>query len=254
MLNFYKWKNKVFFLKNEKYCIICNSTLHSFLPLPRMYTKNWEKAGFPYRADDFETLNKNEFSCPFCGATDRDRFYAVYIEQNILANSAFDGILDIAPSSPLSKWIRKNFSGKYITTDLYMDGVDIRSNIEHMDVFENESFDFLICSHVLEHVNNDLKAMAELWRVLRKGGKAIVMVPIVKNFDSVLENPDITNPIERWKNFGQDDHIRLYSRKIFLERLISCGFRVDMFKASDHKDITRRNGITNGSIIYIATK
>ena len=84
-------------------------------------------------------------------------------------------------------------------------------------------FDIVYCSHVLEHVSEDRKAIRELWRVLRNGGLAIVLVPVMG--DRTLEDPLVTDPSERKKLFGQEDHVRRYGRD-FVDRLREAGFTV----------------------------
>ena len=136
-----------------------------------------------------------------------------------------------------------------------METVDVKTDIEDMKVFESNSFDFAICSHVMEHVSSDVKAMSELFRVLKPGGKAIIMTPILKNFDGVDEDPSCTDMAERWRRFGQDDHIRLYSQKVFTERLKQSGFYVEMITASQiAQEDLEMFGIPKNAVLYIANK
>lgn len=197
-------------------------------------------------------MNAKEFSCPYCFSSDRDRLYASY-----LAISNFNKdtrILDIAPSRSLSSWIRKKLPGKYITADLFMEGVDYKVNVENMDVFESNNFDLIICSHVLEHVPNDQAAMNEIYRVLKPGGHAIMMVPILNSLDSVIEDPTEANINERWRRFGQDDHIRLYNSLGFSSRLNKAGFAVKTIIAGNLLPNCRTIGINPSSVLYIAGK
>lgn len=53
--------------------------------------------------------------------------------------------------------------------------------------YSDQSFDVIYCSHVLEHIHDDMKAMAEFFRVLRNGGWAILLVPI--RADRTFEDP-----------------------------------------------------------------
>lgn len=93
--------------------------------------------------------------------------------------------------------------------------------------YADETFDAVICSHVLEHVTEDHKAMGEIYRVLKPSGWSILQVPIALNFEEILEDPAVTSPQARQEHFGQDDHVRIYNRKGFVGRLggrISCRF------------------------------
>ena len=96
--------------------------------------------------------------------------------------------------------------------------------------YPDESFDVIYCSHVLEHVVDDRKAMSEFRRVLKSDGWAILLVPIT--VETTYEDPSIVDPAERLKHFGQDDHVRRYG-KDYVERLRAAGFKVSVSNASD---------------------
>ena len=81
--------------------------------------------------------------------------------------------------------------------------------------FEDESYDIVICNHVLEHIIEDSKAMSELYRVMRKGGWGILQVPMRTILEHTYEDFSITDPKERQKHFGQYDHVRWYGMDYF---------------------------------------
>jgi SAM-dependent methyltransferase len=135
-------------------------------------------------------------------------------------------MLDIGPAPVLGKFIDGHAQITRVTSDLYAEGVDYRLDITDMHAFADASFDLLICSHVLEHIPDDRKALKELYRVLKHGGWGIVMVPICMAIDAIDEDPTVTDVGERWRRFGQDDHIRLHNRFGFVERVESAGFVV----------------------------
>ncbi len=247
--------NKFSLLPKKKQCNICEKKVFDFLPLPDHYQKNFLKYGFPHtQKGAFESIDVDHFFCPDCYCMDRERLYAWYLKNNIRLHDDYT-LLDFAPSVSLSKWIQKNFAIKYVTADLFMDNVDVKTDIEDMQVFAAESFDFVICSHVMEHVNDDVKAMGEIFRVLKIGGEAIIMAPILRNFDGVDEDPTCHNVAERWNRFGQDDHIRLYSQKVFSQRLQHVGFKL---KFVTEKEIAVSDiiqfGIPQNVVLYIAQK
>lgn len=113
----------------------------------------------------------------------------------------------------------------YLYADLYNSNAMIKLDIANIQLPE-ETFDVVYCSHVLEHVENDRKALSEIYRVLKKGGQAIVLVPII--VEKTYEDPSITDPAERERVFGQHDHVRLYGPD-FKDRLIAAGFMVTDF-------------------------
>lgn len=244
--------NRILFFSNRKHCPVCESNFFSFIPLPPEYEENWKRNGFPYVANDFETLNAAEFSCPVCGSTDRDRIFASYLKTQ--QQLPLSHILDIAPSGALSRWIRKNLNVDYKTADLFMKDVDYKVDIEDMNTLPGNHFDLVICSHVLEHVPNDMKAISEISRILKPGGQAILMVPIVKGLSKLIEDPEEKRTEIRWKKFGQDDHIRLYSANDFIERIESSGLKVKPYQMSDLNVNCYQYGINPGSVLYIATK
>jgi FkbM family methyltransferase len=198
-----------------------------------------------------------QYSCPHCGASDRDRLYACYLERRMARIQVEEPVLllDIAPSLPLSRLLDRFENLIRHTADLLAKDVDFTVDVTNMPEIASDSYDALICSHVLEHVRDDGKALTELYRVLKPGGWAILMVPIVTTINEIDEDPDVTDEGERWRRFGQYDHVRLYSKRGFIERVEAGGFHlhqlgVDYFGESTFKQY----GITNKSILYIGEK
>ena len=246
-------------------CTVCNQSFANFLPLPLHYFETANKLNLPYSMEDGETLNLGQYTCPACNASDRDRLYALYIKTHITqkANTAVAPLhtLEIAPAHSLSEFIKKIPNTTYRSADLYsplaMDQVDIMD----MKIYGDESFDFIICSHVLEHVRDDRQAMKELFRILAPEGKAILMVPILPGLNKTDEDPDETDPIQRTIRFGQDDHVRFYAKHDFIERLEEQGFIVDQLIQKDFEQLTphgdavfKRHGIGEAAVLYIASK
>jgi SAM-dependent methyltransferase len=102
---------------------------------------------------------------------------------------------------------------------------DIKADICNLP-FEDASFDWILCNHVLEHIPNDQKAMQELFRVLKPGGKALLQVPLDPKRNSTFEDNSITDKTERTKIFGQYDHVRVYGLDYF-DKLHNIGFQVN---------------------------
>jgi SAM-dependent methyltransferase len=134
-------------------------------------------------------------------------------------------VLHIAPEPAIAARLRKRPNLTYVSADIE----DKRSPMELMDITAlpraDETFDVVICSHVLEHVDADATAMRELLRVLRPGGVAYVQVPIDHRRAETYEDPSITRPEDRAREFEQDDHVRVYGRD-FADRLRNAGFEV----------------------------
>jgi hypothetical protein len=238
-------------------CPVCQNNVNEFLPLPTFYAENLEKHGWPFTFDDAETMNAEQYSCPQCGESDRNRLYAMYLRERLSAYHSQDKILllDIAPSRPLSAFINRFENVIHHTADLLAEDVDFAIDITSMPEINSDSYDVLICSHVLEHVNDDKQALSELYRVLKPGGWGIIMVPIILTIDEVDEDPKVTDIAERWRRFGQDDHVRLYSKPGFIRRVETAGFTlkqlgIDYFG----KSAFQKYGITEKSVLYIAEK
>jgi SAM-dependent methyltransferase len=243
----------------KHYCPVCESRVVEFLPLPEFFRENQQKYGYPFKTTDAETCNGEAYLCPTCGASDRDRLYALYLRGYFAKLESLSPvhIVDFAPFPPLSAFIRRliKSSGKdirYRTADLFAENVDDRVDISDLRSYEDGQFNFFICSHVLEHVPDDRKAMRELYRILKPGGKGILMVPIVLGLEQIDEDPDVKDEGERWRRFGQDDHVRLYSKSGFLERVRAASFNVcELGKEFFGEELFNRTGITSQSVLYI---
>ena len=190
------------------------------------------------------------------GASDRERLYALYFRRFVDRGGMLRDILDIAPAHPLAAFLERVGTTGYRTADLTMDNVtDRRIDIQDMHDYEDDRFQFFVCSHVLEHVPNDVAAIGELYRILAPGGWGICMVPINLGLSEIYENPDIADEAGRWKHFGQNDHVRVYSKAGFVERLESAGFRVAQHGiAYFGEEVFKRHAIHPRSVLYIAHK
>ncbi len=238
-------------------CPVCGEKIQDFAPLSPYYEENWNKYGFPYKSDDFETLNTTKYQCPKCGASDRERLSALYLLRMMKQKPAGNQvtILDIAPSTPLKMFLLKYPNVMYQSADKYMKDVDLVVDIMDMKMIPSGSYDFFICSHVLEHVVDDKKALSELHRILKPGGSGILMVPINLCIERIEEDPYLTDIGERWRRFAQDDHIRLYSKRGFIQRVEELGFIINQFGIDFFGgDTFFQHGISPKSVLYIVEK
>ncbi len=233
-------------------CIFCKSS-NGFTSIEAGLGASLRNYGFPYNLSDFETLSYKNYECPVCSSSDRDRLYRLYFDKFKNINKKTK-ILDFAPSQLLSKYLREK-SSNYRTADLLIDGVDDKVDITNMTNYKDNTFDFFICSHILEHVDDDNKALSELFRVLKQGGQGILMTPIIDKKNVQDEDPSVTDESERWRRFAQDDHVRLYEKEIFLKRVKSAGFKIHTYSYINLGmwNIIR-NGITLKSKLYVVEK
>ena len=239
-----------------RHCPVCEHPVRTFLPLPAFYAEAARKYGYPHFGKG-ETINVAEYSCPHCRASDRERLYALFLDEIVSAPTYFRGrnLVHFAPEQPLSIRIRRLGAFNYRTADLFMEGVDDRVDITDMAEYANDSFDCFICSHVLEHVSDDRQTLCELLRILKPGGWGILMAPIMTHLEHTLEDPTATTEAERWRLFGQGDHVRLYAKGDFLHRIRETGFTVQELDVK-HFGAERfdRYGITRRSVLYVVNK
>lgn len=236
----------------KKKCSICNSENISYKPLLELQ-KQLSEAGFPYSLSDFETLSNKSYECPNCGSSDRDRLYKLYIEK-YLPNRKIR-LLDFAPSIPLQNYLKNKSNIIYRSADLVMPSVDDKIDITNMRQYKDGSYDFFICSHILEHVTDDRKALNELCRVLSRDGRGILMTPIINKKGAFDEDISVTDISERWSRFAQDDHVRLYEKRIFMQRVKEAGFNIEQHSFMSLGLLNFiRNGIRLKSRLYIVRK
>lgn len=174
---------------------------------------------FPY---GYNKQRKNAL-CPGTFSLERHRLLWLYLKKETDFFNSNNKILHFAPEQCFHKFF-KSFFKNYTTTDLNSPIVDIKADICNLP-FNDNSFDYILCNHVLEHIYDDEKAMKEIYRVLNKNGIAILQVPIDINNNYTHEGRDIDNKQDRNKLFGQYDHLRMYGLDYF-KKLKNIGFKV----------------------------
>jgi len=244
-------------IHQKRKCALCHMEVDKFIPLDIYYTNKMVQYG--YQAGKPETINEEEYSCPFCYGSDRDRLYALFFNKLLACKKGriFKNVrlLDIAPSGSIQKFLfREHGEITYDTADLFMEDVDYKVDIQEMPAVDDEKYDLFICSHVLEHVKDDKKALRELYRILKPDGIGILLVPLDLEQDTIDEEFGLTEE-ENWKRFGQGDHVRKYSKQGFIGRMEEAGFQVnqlgqDFFGKREYK----RNAINKEAVLYVVTK
>jgi SAM-dependent methyltransferase len=232
-------------------CPVCGVALAAFKAGAASYERMLREHGYIYPLSAIETFNVAAYACPSCDASDRERLYALYLDR-VFDPARRYRLLEFAPSFGLSRKLKRLPFVDYRSADLYSNNVDDRVDITDMRGYPDGCFDVVLGSHVLEHVPDDLRAMGELRRILRRDGFDIVMVPLVHGVEETNEDPAIDTPALRWKYFGSDDHLRQYGQRDFADRLATAAFKVerlgiDFFGA----EAFRRAGIAADSVLYV---
>ncbi|MGB5242727.1 MAG: methyltransferase domain-containing protein [Lutimonas sp.] len=156
---------------------------------------------------------------------ERHRLLWLYLKNETDFFTSSKKVLHMAPEQCFLPLFKKMRNLDYTTADLYAPKVDVKADILALP-FDDNTFDLILCNHVLEHIKDDAKAMSELYRVMKPGGMGIFQIPQEIERETTFEDFSITSPEERAKHFGQYDHVRVYGRDYF-DRLRKAGFTVN---------------------------
>jgi SAM-dependent methyltransferase len=237
------------------YCPVCDIKHNRYEQLPSFYEENAKAYGYQYFGTG-EMTAKSTYFCSKCWASDRERLYALYLRNTFNGNETFS-FYHFAPEEGLKNFI-KNFFGniQYKTFDLLSDKVDIKADLTDLNMIKDNECDFFLCSHVLEHIEEDTKAINELYRITKPGGKGILMAPISLAITKSIENvPGVKTDEDRWKYYGQNDHVRIYAKEDFVERIIASGFKLHQYDMKYFgKKIFKKLGLKDTSVLYVVEK
>lgn len=185
---------------------------------------------------------------------ERHRLMWLYLQRDTNFFSARLKVLSIAPEQCFLKRFKALKNLDYTTADLYSPIVDVKADILDLP-FNNCEFDVIFCNHVLEHIEDDSKAMSELYRVMKPGGWGIFQVPMRYSYEKTYEDFSIKDIEERKKHFGQYDHVRWYGMDYF-ERLEKVGFKVEKVKYYEvlsEKEM-QKYALSNNEILPVVRK
>ncbi len=185
---------------------------------------------------------------------ERHRLMWLYLKNKTNFFTAKKKVLHMAPEQCFLPIFKKMKNLNYTTADLYSPIVDVKADILDLP-FKDNGFDMIFCNHVLEHIEDDAKAMSELYRVLKPNGIGIFQVPQDLSLEKTYEDPNITTAEERKKHFGQYDHVRIYGKDYF-NRLRNVGFKVDEIDYSKTipDELVDKYRLAKGEILPICYK
>ncbi len=191
---------------------------------------------------------------PHSMSLERHRLIWLYLKEKTNFFSDKLKVLHIAPEYCFIKRFGKMNNLDYTTADLNSPWAKVKMDVQSIP-FPDNTFDAIICNHVLEHVPNDKRAMQELFRVMKAGGFGIFQVPVDLTLEKTLEDDAINTPLLREKHYGQRDHLRLYGRD-YPERLMNMGFSVieDDFVKSLPQHLAERYALPTHEVIYLCEK
>ncbi len=221
----------IYYCVKGMYCPVCERSSREFIPIN----------------------NRKNVKCPICGSRERHRFLYFFL-LNIYLTPPLPSVkvLHIAPEVCLAQKLKEKFGKGYLSAGLSDRDVMVEMDITNIK-YPDRSFDLIICSHVLEHIQDDKKAISELYRVLKDNSMAIILFPI--STQKTFEDPSITDPEERFTTFGQHNYVRICG-KDYIDRIRDAGFHVETVTQdilfSDTEII--KFGIPKGTRIFLAQK
>jgi len=202
------------------YCVCCEKKSPFFLP----YDDGTRSIPQVVLNLDMVGSDLVRYFCPKCQSNDRERHLKLFFQKTDIGRMIEGArVLHFAPERQFGGYVFSMAPREYVKADLF----PFSSDMQKIDIlaieYPSDSFDMVIANHVLEHVTDDRQALAEIRRVLRPGGFAVVQTPYSQMLLNTFEDPGIVTKSARESVYGQDDHVRLYGRDIF-SRFISMGF------------------------------
>ncbi len=220
-------------LGNRFICPCCGWSFRKFLP--------------------YGTEKRPDVWCPKCFSFKRHRLIWLYLKEKTNLFSDKLKMLHIAPEFSFKKKFIKIPNLEYVAADLKSPLANVKMDITDIP-YGDDSFDVIICSHVLEHIPNDQKAMKELFRVLKNGGWAILQSALNPLWKYTVEAEELTPADERTSILGKD-HKRKYGLD-YKEKLERAGFKVKIENFAEElgQDLIRKYALDAAEKIYLCLK
>ncbi len=204
------------YIGNTVYCPCCDKYFSRFLDF---------KIDLDYNNPENYKETAASTVCPFCRSLPRHRMICAWLDTQV-SSMKNKKVLIFAPEYSVLLYLnRKNLI--CVTADLFAKDVDLVIDIQAIDL-PNNSYDYILCNHVLQHVPNDQVALKELKRILNVGGKIEITVCQDFSLGSTIFSKDIISKEDKMKIYGQPDYCRLYGGD-FEQIMQKSGFKVDIF-------------------------
>ena len=230
----FSWIFRIWYRGNNVECPVCENTFRSFLP--------------------YGVKVRQNALCPACLSLERHRLLWLYLKNETGFFTDNIKVLHVAPEQSFLKRFRSLQNLDYTSADLESPLADMHFDLHDIPLPDN-TYDFLICNHVLEHVRDVKIVLKEIIRVIKPGGVAIMQVPVDYNRDETYEDPSITDPGEREIHFGQKDHMRVFGRN-YGDVLRDAGFIVKEtpYAKTLGQEWLERYSLPVEEIIYLSSK
>jgi predicted SAM-dependent methyltransferase len=213
-------------------CPVCGGRFRRFLP--------------------FGLNGRRNARCPGCGSLERHRFMWLHLRDRHRLLQRRSRLLHIAPEHCIRDALAANPALRYVSVDMFDPDADRAADLTALP-FRDDSFDFAICSHVLEHIEDDRAAMDELFRVLVPGGRAVVMVPIEMDRPQTYEDSSIDSAAGRNEAFGHPYHVRVCGAD-YPDRLRRAGFTAKLVYSRSMTPHMRRFWRINKTVLFDCRK
>jgi SAM-dependent methyltransferase len=192
-------------------CVFCNNDVEAWLPFR---IRQSDISPFLKRLKSIGS-NVERFWCPHCSSIDRERHLLLFLERlRIMQRFRGGAVLHMSPEYRLRGYVESHGLGAYVRGDL----TPTAEGVQQIDLqaipYPDESFDLVICNHMLEHVADASLALREIHRVLKRGGRAICQTPYSPRLTRTFEDPNLQSPDDRLFFYGQEDHVRLFGADI----------------------------------------
>ena len=198
-------------------------------------------------------ISRENALCPWCLTLERHRLLWLYLCNETDFFESHPRVLHVAPERCFIQRFERVLGDNYVTADLESPLAKVKMDIQAIP-FGADEFDVIFCNHILEHVEDDRKAMREMFRVMRPGGWGILLSPVNYAREHTYEDASIVTPEARLAAFGQPDHVRDYGRD-YADRLLEAGFdveEIDYVKYLKPEDVARFG--LRSEIIYLVRK
>jgi len=214
-----------------------------------------EKSFSKFLSYGSDVAHREGVLCPYDLTLERHRLMWLYLKDHSNFFTQQDlKVLHIAPEQCFHKRFKKQKNLDYLTGDLVSPIADMHFDLHDIPLEDNR-FDVVFCNHVMEHVDDAIRCMSELHRVMKPGGWGIMQVPQDFSREETYEDASILTPEDRERHFWQKDHVRLFG-KDYPDWLRKAGFKVAEFnKESNYSaDLIDRYRLQKGEILYIVSK